>query len=85
MIDAIIGKEQFLIEHNKLSPADLQATFALLTQFQQERRPLLKDVQWSFKLRMPFIIWLRSLSKGNIKRVRKSRKSVFKNYPETKF
>ena len=29
--DNPIGKEQFLIEHNKLSPVNLQATFALLT------------------------------------------------------
>ena len=84
MINTIIGKEQFLIEHNRLSPANLQATFALLTRFQQERKPLLKDPEWSFKLRVPFIIWLGSLPLEKIPHLRKSTKQIFKNYPETK-
>ena len=62
MFDTAIGKEQFLIQHNKLSPVDLQVTFALLTQFQEEKKPLLQDADWSFKLRMPLIIWLGSQS-----------------------
>jgi hypothetical protein len=85
MTDTIIGKEQFLIEHNRLSPVNLQATFALLTQFQEEKKPLLKDADWSFKLRIPFIVWLGSLPPEKIKQARKSAKQVFKNYPETKF
>lgn len=53
-----ISKVQFLIEHNRLSPVNLQATFELLTQFQKEQKPILKDADWSFKLRIPFISWL---------------------------
>ncbi|MBX4201028.1 hypothetical protein KW786_02770 [Candidatus Parcubacteria bacterium] len=81
-----ISKEQFLIEHNRLSPANLQADFALLTRFQAEKRPLLKDDGWSFKLRPDLISWLAVLSSlQKAKHVRKSKKQVFKNYPETKF
>jgi len=95
----LISKEQFLIEHNRLSPLNLQATFALLTQFQEEKKPLLKDADWSIdRLRIPLISWLLALpiveasavggvpSKGGKKAIRKSRaKQIFKNYPETKF
>lgn len=57
-----ISKEQFLVEHNKLSPSNLQATMALLTKFQEQKKPLLKDNEWSVdKLRIPFISWLSSL------------------------
>jgi len=86
MSDTIIGKEQFLIEHNRLSPIKLQATFALLTQFQEEKRPLLKDADWSFKLRPHLISWLIVLPLIDSKKkkyVRKSTKQNFKNYPET--
>ena len=86
MIDTIIGKEQFLIEHNRLSPENLQATFALLTRFQEERKPLLQDADWSFKLRIPFISWLLMfpiLHPEKKKYRRKSTKHIFKNYPET--
>jgi len=88
MMDTIIGKEQFLIEHNRLSPINLQATFALLTRFREERKPLLKDIDWSFKLRAPFISWLLMFPLSHTQKkkyVRKSTKQVFKNYPETKF
>jgi len=84
MINTSIGKKQFLIEHNRLSPTNLRATFALLTQFQEQKRPLLKDTDWSFKLRIPLIIWLGSLPLEKEKYIRKSIKQVFKNYPETK-
>ena len=70
-------------EHNRLSPLNMQATFALLTRFQEEKKPLLKDDHWSFKLRIPFIIWLGSLPKEKEKYVRKSKKQVYKNYPQT--
>ena len=56
--DTPIGKKQFLIEHNKLSPANFQVTFEMLTDFQEARRPLLKDADWSNKLRIPLITWL---------------------------
>ena len=82
-MNEIMSKEQFLIEHNRLSPVNLQATFALLTQFQEEKKPLLKDADWSFKLRIPFIVWLESLPPVKEKYARKSTKQIFKNYPET--
>lgn len=82
MID-FISKEQFLIEHNRLSPINLQATFALLTKFQEEKRPLLKDANWSHKLRIPFISWLLTLPTEKDKHIRKLVKQVYKNYPET--
>lgn len=83
----MISKEQFLEEHNRLSPVNLQATFALLTQFQEEKRPLLKDNCWSIdKLRIPFISWLTALPESKKKYCRKSRKKqTFKNYPETHY
>lgn len=80
MADAIIGKEQFLAEHNRLSPENIQATFASLTKFQQEKRPLLKDNEWSYKLRIPFILWLTSLPQKK-KAVKQSQKSEYKIYP----
>ena len=85
-METILGKEQFLIEHNKLAPKNLQATFALLTQFQVERKPFLKDADWSFKLRIPFISWLMLgpiLHPIKKKYIRKSTKRAFMNYPET--
>lgn len=79
----LISKEQFLLEHNKLSPDNLQATFALLTSFQEEKKPLLKDADWSFKLRIPFISWLIALPHEKKQYVGASTQQVYKNYPET--
>ena len=78
-----ISKEQFLIEHNRLSPLNLQTTFAGLTLFQVAKKPLLADTNWSLKLRIPLIIWLGTLPLVKEKYVRKSTKQEFKNYPET--
>jgi len=65
-------KQQFLTDHNKLSPLDLQATIALLSRFRIEKASLFKDENWSVdKLRRPFILWLTSLTfeeKENIKK-----------------
>jgi len=82
-----ISKEQFLEEHNKLSPLHLQATLALLTRFQEEKKPLLKDSEWCIdKLRMPFILWLTALPEAEKKAGRKTKeKQIFKNYPETHY
>ncbi|MBI2053815.1 MAG: hypothetical protein HYT36_00575 [Candidatus Staskawiczbacteria bacterium] len=77
-----MSKEQFLIEHNRLSPPNLQATFALLTRFQEEIKPLLKDADWSHKLRIPFITWLLSLPQEKNKHIKKSAKQVYKIYPD---
>ena len=83
---AMIKKEQFLLEHNKLSPPNLQATLSLLTRFKEEKRPLLKDDGWSVdKLRIPLISWLIALPLvGKRKGKKTGGKQTFKNYPETK-
>lgn len=77
-------KKQFLNEHNKLSPSNLQATFVLLTRFQQEKKPTLKDDEWSMdKLRPSLIIWLSTLSREESRK--SNDQSGYKNYPQTKF
>lgn len=81
MADIKIGKEQFLIEHNRLSPENLQATFALLTRFQEEKNLTLKDSDWSFKLRIPLISWLLTLPPEKNKSIKKPKKSEYKIYP----
>jgi hypothetical protein len=83
----LISKEQFLQEHNKLSPLHLQATLALLNRFKEEKKPLLKDDSWCLdKLRIPFISWLTALPEKEKKTARKSgKKERFKNYPETHY
>jgi hypothetical protein len=83
----LISKEQFLEEHNKLSPANLQATLALLDRFKEEKKPLMKDDSWCLdKLRIPFISWLTSMQKPENKNSRLSKKKeIFKNYPETHY
>jgi len=56
-------KQQFLEEHNKLSPLNLQATKSLLSRFKIEKASIFKDNDWSLdKLRRPFILWLTSLT-----------------------
>jgi len=55
-------KEQFLSEHNKLSPINLQATSELLSRFKNEKQFLFTGDDWPLdKLRRPFILWLTSL------------------------
>jgi len=65
-------REEFLSEHNRLSPLNLQATIALLSRFRIEKASLFKDDNWSIdKLRRPFILWLTSFpsrEKENIKK-----------------
>lgn len=85
--DTPIGKQQFLVEHNKLSPANLQVTFEMLTSFQQAKRPLLKDAEWSNKLRVPLIAWLMSLppvSQRKKKSIITSKEPQYMDYPRTK-
>ena len=56
-------KQQFLLEHNKLSPLNLQATVSLLSRFKIEKISLFKNNDWSIdKIRRPFILWLTSLT-----------------------
>ena len=82
-----ISKEQFLQEHNKLSPANLQATLALLDRFKEGKKPLMKDDSWCLdKLRIPFISWLTATREQEKKSARKStKKEIYKNYPETHY
>jgi hypothetical protein len=83
----LISKEQFLEEHNKLSPSNLQATLALLNRFKEEKRPLMKDDGWCLdKLRIPFISWMTSIQEKKEKGAGKSKKKeIYKNYPETHY
>lgn len=80
------NKEQFLIEHNKLSPLSLQADLILLTRFKEDKRALFKDDNWSIdKLRRPFILWLTSLPSEKSKDGTKQGKDkLFHPYPVTK-
>ena len=83
-----ISKEQFLEEHNKLSPSNLQATLTLLNRFKEEKKPLMKDDSWCLdKLRIPFISWLTAMQKESEKKNagRSKKKEIYKNYPETHY
>lgn len=69
-------KQQFLSEHNKLSPLNLQATTSLLSRFRIEKTSLFKDNNWSLdKLRRPFILWFTSLTSKEKENIKKSQKS----------
>ena len=62
-------KEQFLKEHNKLSPSNLRVTMETLTLFKNEKPALFKDEGWPVeKLRRPFIFWLTSLTRSKKER-----------------
>ena len=75
-------QENFLIEHNRLSPVSLQATLVLLDQFREEKLSLFKNNDWSVdKLRRPFIIWLTSL----LLLEKKASKDPIKNHDNQKF
>lgn len=59
--DPHLNKKQFLEEHNRLSPNNLKATFALLSRFKAEKVSLFHSDNWTIdKFRRPFIIWLTS-------------------------
>ena len=83
----LISKEEFLEEHNKLSPVNLKATLALLDRFKEEKKPLMKDSGWCLdKHRIPFISWLTTLPKEEKKNGKRStKKEIFRNYPETHY
>ena len=84
----LISKEQFLEEHNKLSPANLQATLTLLDRFREEKKPLMKDDGWCLdKLRIPFISWLTAIQQNQDKKIsaKSRKKEIYKNYPETHY
>lgn len=55
-------KEQFLTEHNRLSPLNLRATMDILIRFKEEKPTLFKSDDWPInRIRRPFIFWLTSL------------------------
>jgi len=59
-------KQNFLLEHNKLSPLNLHATLAILTSFKKDKPDLfkVKNNEWSIeKMRRPFILWMTSSAK----------------------
>lgn len=61
-------KQQFLQEHNELSPPALRVTTAMLSRFRMEKSNLFKDNEWSIeKLRRPLIMWLTSFSEKDRK------------------
>ena len=63
-------KQEFLNEHNRLSPSHLQATLAVLTRFRVEKPSVFKDNNWSVeKLRRPFIFWLTSINQEDLKKM----------------
>lgn len=67
-------KEEFLLEHNKLSPLNMQATAALLSRFRIEKASLFKNDNWPIdKLRRPFILWLTSLTVEEKENIKKNR------------
>ncbi len=60
--DPHLKKEQFLEEHNRLSPENLRADIGLLSKFREERASLFHSEDWPMdKIRKPFIAWLSSL------------------------
>ena len=68
------AKEQFLSEHNKLSPLNLQATMALLSRFRTDKTALFKNDDWPIdKLRRPFILWLTSLPPRERRNIKKEK------------
>ena len=83
------NKEQFLIEHNRLSPLSLQADLTLLNRFKEDKISLFKDNDWPIdKLRRPFILWLTSLpseqQEDNTKQGKNKLVKQFHPYPVTK-
>lgn len=61
--DPHFKKEEFLEEHNRLSPINLRVNLSLLSRFRIEKASLFKDDNWPIdKLRRPFILWLTSVS-----------------------
>ena len=73
VINQHLKKEEFLEEHNKLSPLSLQTTKSLLSRFRIEKTALFKDDYWSIdKLRRPFIMWLTSLTQEERKDIERA-------------
>lgn len=66
-------KEEFLSEHNRLSPLNMQITIPLLSRFRIEKALLFKNDNWPLdKLRRPFIFWLTSLTSEEKEKIKKA-------------
>jgi hypothetical protein len=66
-------KEDFLLEHNRLSSLSMQTTMSLLSRFRIEKAMLFKDDNWYIdKLRRPFIFWLTSLTPEEKEKMKKT-------------
>ena len=73
IVNQHLKKEEFLEEHNKLSPLGLQTTKSLLSRFRIEKTALFKDDYWPIdKLRRPFIMWLTSLTQEEKRDIEKT-------------
>lgn len=69
-------KQNFLLEHNKLSPSNLHTSLTMLTCFRKDKPALFKDNEWSIdKLRRPFILWLTSLTKEMLADIKEKEKN----------
>jgi hypothetical protein len=67
-------QKEFLLEHNKLSPINLQTTIALLNRFKLEKTSLFKDENWPIeKIRRPFVFWLTSMTSADKEAIRSER------------
>ena len=74
LINPYLNKEQFLEEHNKLSPINLRATTSLLSRFRIEKASLFKNDNWSIdKLRRPFVLWFTSITTEEKKKKKKEK------------
>jgi len=82
VINPHLNKEQFLEEHNRLSPVNLRGTISLLSRFRIEKASLFKDENWSIdKLRRPFILWLTSPTSKEKEGLKKTKKfKIMKNH-----
>jgi hypothetical protein len=73
--------EEFLAEHNRLSPQNLQATKETLLRFQSEKSTLFREGEWSMeKIRRPFVAWLCAASLAR-KGARRSQNSGWVTFP----
>lgn len=75
LINQRFNKEQFLEEHNRLSPVNLRATVSLLSRFRIEKASIFKDDNWSIdKLRRPFLLWFTSLTSKEKEKIKNPQK-----------
>ena len=77
-INVNLNKEQFLMEHNRLSPVNLRATLSLLSRFKTEKESIFSDDKWLIdKIRRPFVLWLTSLTDEERAEIEKKKHEKF--------